>query len=321
MPAPPEARGTAELLHDRQAAPPHLATTAEARPRRLPVTRRRRWLPPLVTALALAGWAVLATAGAPYYRLALAERLHNPWHPVLKPNGTAGLAYGYTGTFLLLLLVSYSARKRWRFLAGLGRLRNWLDVHIFCGILGPAFITMHAGFRFHGLIAIGYWSMLGVMLSGFVGYYLYSQIPRALSGAALEAEALEGEITALDVELQQQGLSPAQLAALRRLAATERAPRVRPLAGLLILLGQDLTMAMGVRRLRLPGRRGRAEARRLHALVVQRLRLERRRAFLRHTESLFGYWHAIHKPFAILLFVMLAVHIGVAFWLGYAWVW
>ena len=307
------------------ALPEHLsalppAPTPAAPITRLPVARRRRWLPLVVTTLALAGWACLAGAGAPYYRLDLADRLHHPWHPVLKPNGTAGLAYGYTGTFLLLLLISYSARKRWRFLAGLGRLRRWLDVHIFCGILGPAFITMHAGFRFHGLIAIGYWSMLGVMLSGFVGYYLYSQIPRALSGAALEAEAVEGEITALDAELQQQGLSPAQLAGLRRLAATERAPRARPLAGLLILLGQDLTMAWGLRRLHLP-RRGRAEARRLHALAVRRLRLERRRAFLRQTESLFGYWHAIHKPFAILLFVMLAVHIGVAFWLGYAWVW
>jgi len=180
---------------------------------------------------------------------------------------------------------------------------------------------MHAGFRFHGLIAIGYWSMLGVMLSGFIGYYLYSQIPRALSGAALEAEALEGEMTALDAELQQHGLSPAQLAALRRLAGSERAPRARPLAGFLILLGQDLAMALGLQRLHLPARRGRAEARRLRALAVRLLRLERRRAFLLHTESLFGYWHDIHKPFAILLFVMLAVHIGVAFWLGYAWVW
>jgi cytochrome b561 len=49
--------------------------------------------------------------------------------------------------------------------------------------------------------------------------------------------------------------------------------------------------------------------------------VERRLAFLRQTEALFGYWHAIHKPFAIVLYLMVGVHIGVAIWLGYAWAW
>ena len=287
---------------------------------RLPVAHRREWLPLVVTALALAFWAFLAWSGSPYYRLAPAERLHHPWHSMLKPNGTAGLAYGYVGVLLLSILVSYSARKRWRFLSGLGRLRRWLDVHIFCGILGPAFITMHAGFRFHGLIAIGYWSMIGVMLSGFVGYYLYSQVPRALSGAKLAAEALDEEIQALDAALvERYGMTPAQLAALRRAAGVDNAATSRPLAGLFFLLRQDIGTALGLRRSAVPGHG--AAARQMRALVQERQRVERRRAFLRHTESLFGYWHAIHKPFAILLFAMLAVHIGIAIWLGYAWAW
>ena len=308
-------------LHEwvKGAAPgPDAAPARTAAVRRLPVARRRSWLPLLVTVLGLALWAVLAGAGAPYYRIAPAERLHHPWHSVLKPNGTAGLAYGYTGFLLLLVLVSYSARKRWRFLSRLGRLRRWLNVHIFCGILGPAFITMHAGFRFHGLIAIGYWSMIGVMLSGFVGYYLYSQVPRALSGATLAADALDDEIQALDAELvERYGMSAAQLAAVRRAAGVDRAPHSRPLAGLFFLLWHDAVL--GLQRTPVAGHG--AGARQMRALVRQRLRVERRRAFLRHTETLFGYWHAIHKPFAILLFLMLAVHIGIAIWLGYAWAW
>jgi hypothetical protein len=33
---------------------------------------------------------------------------------------------------------------------------------------------------------------------------------------------------------------------------------------------------------------------------------------------MFHYWHAIHKPFTIVLFLMMGVHIGIAIWLGYA---
>ena len=277
---------------------------------------------PLITILfAVVGCALLAFLGAPYYRLELAERLHHPLHANLKPNGPLGLLYGYGGTFLLLLLVAYSARKRWRILAGLGRLRRWLDVHIFCGIVGPALITLHSGFRIHGLIAIGYWSMIGVMSSGFVGFYLYRQIPRALSGAALAAESLRGEIDALDRELTQRyGMSPAELATLRQMAGVDRAARTRPLASLLYFLRQDALFALGVRRGAPRGRDPR-QTRALRALWMRRIRIERRRAFLRQAESLFGYWHSIHKPFAILLYLMMAVHIGVAIWLGYAWAW
>lgn len=315
---------TASLQEWVQGAPVPAVTPPAGTPavqvRRLPVAHRRPWLPLVVTALALAFWAFLAWAGSPYYRLVPAERLHHPWHPVLKPNGTAGLAYGYTGVLLLLVLIAYSARKRWHFLSRLGRLRRWLNVHIFCGILGPAFVTMHAGFRFHGLIAIGYWSMIGVMLSGFVGYYLYSQVPRALSGTKLAADALDEEILALDTELAERyGMTAAQLMALRQAADVARASRARPLGGLFFLLRQDVATALGLRRSPVHGHG--AAARQMRALVQRRQRVERRRAFLRHTESLFGYWHAIHKPFAILLFLMLAMHIGVAVWLGYAWAW
>ncbi len=278
---------------------------------------------PLITILfAVAGCLLLAFLGAPYYRLELADRLHHPLHPNLKPNGPVGLLYGYGGTFLLLLLVAYSARKRWRVLAGLGRLNRWLNVHIFCGIVGPTLITLHSGFRIHGLIAIGYWSMIGVMASGFVGYYLYRQIPRALSGAALAAESLRGEIDALDLELTQRyGMTPAELATLRQLAGVDRAARSQPLASLMYFLRQDVVFALGARSAGAPRGRDRSQTRALRELMTRRVRIERRRAFLRQAESLFGYWHSIHKPFAILLYVMMAVHIGVAIWLGYAWAW
>jgi hypothetical protein len=286
--------------------------------------RRRRTLPIAMLVVLGAAWLALAALGWPYYRLPMAERLQHPWHTMLKPNGTIGLVYGYAGSFLILLLLAYSARKRWRPLQRLGVLRKWLDVHITCGLLGPAFVTLHAGFKFQGAIAIGYWAMIGVMASGFVGFYLYRQIPRALAGHADESELLRAEIDALDRELAERfGLGADDIETLRRAAGSERATQLGPVASLGFLLVQDVAFAFGLQRLRHTGlrRHGRAEMRRLRALSRRRVVVERRRAFLRQTEALFGYWHAIHKPFAIIGYSMMALHIGVAIWLGYAWAW
>jgi hypothetical protein len=303
-------------------APAAPAPRAERPRTRTNRAHRRR----LVVHAALAlSWLALAAAGWPYYRLAPEARLHHPWHAVLKPNGTLGLAYGYAGTAFLLLLLLYSIRKRWRPLAKLGALRRWLSVHIACGLLGPAFITLHAGFRVHGAIAIGYWAMMCVMLSGFVGFYLYRQMPRVLTGHASESEALRAEIDSIDGELAARfDLGPADIEALRRASGADRAATLGLLGSLGFLLVQDFAFALGLRRVpRGLGlrRRGRRDMHRLRELVRQRIVVERRHAFLRQTDALFSYWHAIHKPFATVLYLMMALHIGVAIWLGYAWAW
>jgi len=277
-----------------------------------------------VHALLAAGWLTLVATGWAYYRLAPDTRLRHPLHASLKPNGTLGLAYAYAGTALLVAIFAYSLRKRWRPLRHLGLLRHWLAVHIACGILGPAFITLHSGFKVQGLIAVGYWAMICVMASGFVGFYIYRQLPQAIAGHATQSELLRAQIDGLDRELMERfGLEAVDLERLHRASGAERAAQMGPLASLAFLLQQDAALALGLRRLQHTGlrRHGRAEMRRLRGLVRARLLVERRLVFLRQTEILFGYWHAIHKPFAILLYLMVGVHIGVAVWLGYAWAW
>jgi hypothetical protein len=41
---------------------------------------------------------------------------------------------------------------------------------------------------------------------------------------------------------------------------------------------------------------------------------------LNRVERLFYYWHAIHMPFTIIMFVTLAAHVTVAILLGYRWI-
>ncbi|MFQ5598954.1 MAG: hypothetical protein ACE5G2_00210 [Candidatus Krumholzibacteriia bacterium] len=267
---------------------------------------------------------LLVWGGLPYYELDKAARVRSPWHDQLKPTGSVGLSYGYIGTAFLLLLLAYSVRKRVGFLRRLGTMPRWLSVHVVCGLAGPGFITLHAGFRFHGAIAVGYWSMICVMLSGCVGFYLYRQIPRALSRTAGEREGMRAQFDALDRELvYRYGLTAAHLEELRRIAGVHRAEHMGMFRSLLFIVTQDLTLGFSLLRLRIRYRQmrrlGRDERRRLRSLVRRRVLLERRRAFLRNSERLFSYWHAFHRPFAIMLYTTMALHIGIAVWMGYAW--
>jgi len=47
--------------------------------------------------------------------------------------------------------------------------------------------------------------------------------------------------------------------------------------------------------------------------------MDRQIAFWHAAQSLFHYWHVIHKPFAYTMIVIMFIHIAVAVSLGYTW--
>ena len=51
--------------------------------------------------------------------------------------------------------------------------------------MGPVLVTLHTAFKFNGIVSIAYWSMVLVVLSGFVGRYLYVRVPKTLRGTEL----------------------------------------------------------------------------------------------------------------------------------------
>ena len=52
-------------------------------------------------------------------------------------------------------------------------------------------------------------------------------------------------------------------------------------------------------------------------LLTQKALLDRRIALLSKVQRLFHYWHVFHKPFAVIMYLIMFVHIGIAWWLGY----
>ena len=139
----------------------------------------------------------VTVTGLPYYLLPLSQRPHSAMHAQLKPAGLWGHGLGIIGTAMILLLLLYSVRKRGLLGFRFGRLRRWLDIHIFLGIMGPLLITLHTAMKFSGIVSISYFSMLAVALSGVFGRYVYMQIPRDARGHALGLEDVRDRLSAI----------------------------------------------------------------------------------------------------------------------------
>ena len=265
---------------------------------------------------------VLLLDGRSYYLTPVIERPRHPDYWSLKPGGSTGLLYGIIGASMMTAMLLYSLRKRVRLLRSLGGLRFWLDFHIYCGIYGPALIVLHSSFKVHGLVALSFWSMVTVALSGFVGRYLFVQFPRARSGDELSLAEIERVSGRLSARLQEHFHIPVQVLEEVDRRALERA---RPGAGLLstlihlplggVLLRRDL------RRLRhsLP-RLPRSTVRALFRVMRQKALLQRRIYLWDRLHRLFHYWHVAHKPFSIVMYIFMLVHIAVALSTGYGWV-
>jgi hypothetical protein len=116
-------------------------------------------------------------------------------------SGFLGHSLGILG-FLLMLMTEtlYSLRKRavrrpW------GTMRSWLQFHIFTGIVGPYLVFLHAAWSFRGL-AGALTLMTGiVVVSGFIGRYIYTAVPRTAEGAIVEAQALQLQLAEAHAEL------------------------------------------------------------------------------------------------------------------------
>jgi hypothetical protein len=86
----------------------------------------------------------LSYVGFSYYSTSLEERFYHPDHVWFKPSGVFGHGLGIVGTLLILIGVfSYIARKRYKFLARFGRLKYWLEFHIFLCSVGPVMVLFH----------------------------------------------------------------------------------------------------------------------------------------------------------------------------------
>ncbi len=262
--------------------------------------------------------------GFDYYRMPYHLRIRHPEYANLKPGGFRSHGLGILGSTMMLLLLLYSLRKRTRIFGNWGKMSHWLNIHIYFGIMGPLFVILHTTFKLNGLIAISFWSMIAVALSGVIGRYLYVQIPRNIHGVELTLEQAKkiAEQQKQTLTLQY-GLDENEIELLKSMVG-------KPFKGnslfaaFFAFIFTDLRFIFRrhaihkriKQRFDLPAKKVRI----LTHLFIKEIKLERRIQFWNQIHQIFHYWHVIHKPFAIIMYLIMFIHVAIAIWLGYTWI-
>jgi len=270
--------------------------------------------------------------GLPYYRLAEADRAYSTLRPMFRPSGAVGLKLGFFGLALFVCLFLYPIRKRWPWLGRIGKTKHWLDFHVLLGITAPIVITLHSSLKISGLAGVAYWIMMAVALSGFVGRYLYAQIPRSLNTAELSLQEMQNLSTRLAQELERQAVvRPEEVAPLLKLPDPEAVEQLSIARVLWLMFCMDLARPFQVSRLRrrslsaagialtlgglLPSRHRELES--VISSVRKQSWISTKMLFLKRIHEVFHLWHVVHRPFSYSFAVLVVAHIAVALLLGY----
>jgi hypothetical protein len=97
-----------------------------------------------------------------------------------------GHGMGIVGFILMLMTETlYSLRKRSRTVRW-GRMSTWLQMHIFMGLVGPYMVLLHTSWKFNGLAGVTTLLTVIIVVSGFIGRYIFTRIPRTLDGLEIE---------------------------------------------------------------------------------------------------------------------------------------
>lgn len=224
-----------------------------------------------------------------------------------------GHSLGVLG-FLLMIMTEtlYSLRKRSRS-ARWGRTSEWLQFHIFTGLVGPYLVLLHSSWIFNGLAGVVMLLTIVVTASGVVGRYIYTAVPRSADGALLEASQLEHHITATESELQRlAGRSDAATKAYAQHLAAISQPKGNAGAASAIFsrafseLGIRLDSWRYERNLKAAER---PHAKQLDALFKRRRSLQRQINSIAAARQLLSIWHTVHIPLGVALFTTAIIHI------------
>lgn len=215
---------------------------------------------------------------------------------------------GIIGTVLMVMTETlYSLRKRTRLLNWAGPMRRWLSFHIVTGLVGPFLVLMHTGLQFRGLAGVTFGLTVLVVVSGFIGRYLYTALQQQVGVRARTAQALMLEIGQAQAYWQQMEADKPDQA--RQIAAKLQQHMNRDSRW-----GQWRYRRRLRRELRRLEEQEMAQRRQVAGLQRQHEKLVQQMNQLGQTRQMFQLWHTVHIPIGLTLFVATAVHILAAFY-------
>jgi hypothetical protein len=268
---------------------------------------------------------LLAINGYEYYSTSIEERFFDANHAALKPSGTWGHGFGIIGTLMMIFGVAiYMIRKRTPKLFNLGYLKYWLELHVFLCTVGPILVLYHTSFKFGGIVSVSFWSMVLVVLSGVIGRFIYIQIPRTIQGKEIDINELVLIRLEIFDKLNQEMLFDYRLLKeLDEIASPERYKNITIKNFSSFLFKDFIKIKYFKFRLKKSMKIAgfsKFRIKEINRNVEAELIISRRIGRLRTMQILFKYWHIAHLPFAITMFVIMLIHVGVTIIFGYKWI-
>jgi Fe-S-cluster-containing hydrogenase component 2 len=325
----------ADVASERREVLPIHPFTTDADPVRnagLARVRRARWAPWLFWAVGIVGLLlglleILLRKYAPTSSYQFAEakahalKLGLPEASALEKIGfragdSLSVWAGVIGTGLMIIAAIYPVFRRVKVFRWLASNTMWFDFHLMAGIVGPLYVLLHTALKLDTWVSAAFWTMVIVVVSGFIGRYLYTQVPTMASGeelALLDNERALATIRAgyptiaaeVDRELAEHreraaevARSPSVLRAMTWLVAEDlrrpfrNAARRRQFVRVGKQVGMDKRIA-------------REAARRTASMVL----IDRGQVVAPKTQLLLHAWKKVHVPFTVLLTVIAAAHI------------
>ncbi len=277
----------------------------------------------VLVAIVFITFIALVYRGISYYGTSIEDRFYHPDNSLLKPSGVLGHGFGIVGSFLIVAgVASYMARKRYRFLSRLGILKHWLEFHIFLCTLGPILVLFHTAYKFGGLVAISFWSMVAVFLSGIVGRFIYLQIPHTIEGQELslnDIRALKTDIAGIlknSHNLDEESYNIIANSIKKKVELYHSNALIRYLKKYFDDRETIHLVKAVLRKHKMP----RKEMRQIIDLVNDDIKLNRKIERLATMQNLFKYWHVVHSPFALVMLIIMVIHVGVTIAFGYRWI-
>ena len=90
-----------------------------------------------------------------------------------------GHGIGIAGFVLMLMTATLYSLRKLRTDARWGSTAAWLKFHMVTGLVGPYMVLLHTAMKFNGLAGLAMLLTVVVVVSGLVGRYLYTRVPRA----------------------------------------------------------------------------------------------------------------------------------------------
>lgn len=243
----------------------------------------------------------------------------------MTPQRGVGYGLGIAGGSMMLLLLLYSARKRFAWLRWMGGIAEWFQFHMTLGVVGPVLVLFHSNFKFGATNSnIALVCMVAVAGSGVIGRYIYTRLHARMDGHELTLQQLK----AVGEKMRSQATSivflPGVLDAIEHIEQRMIEPPKNAIGRFLHLFTGGVRLALARWLVRREIRQAIQNARlndRVIAANAQRIAMvaygyaERRYEAGRRVKEyalyarIFSLWHVLHIPLFFMLLVAGIAHV------------